>query len=75
MAPRVLLIGEMHGVTENPLLIRALMAEFRLSRLGLEWPDGLTPVITAFLATGTLAEHDWLWLGDGRAAAADARHP
>jgi hypothetical protein len=65
----LLLLGEMHGVTENPLLIRALMAEFRLSRLGLEWPDGLTPVITAFLATGTLAEHDWLWLGDGRITA------
>jgi hypothetical protein len=64
-----LLLGEMHGVTENPLLIRALMAEFGLSSLGLEWPDELTPVITAFLATGTLAGHDWLWLGDGRITA------
>jgi len=65
----LLLLGEMHGVTENPLLIGALMAELGLSSLGLEWPDGLTPVITAFLATGTLAEHDWLWLGDGRITA------
>jgi hypothetical protein len=65
----LLLLGEMHGVSENPLLIRALMAEFGLTSLGLEWPAGLTPVITAFLATGTLAAHDWLWLGDGRITA------
>lgn len=65
----LLLLGEVHGVSENPLLIRALMAEFGLTSLGLEWPAGLTDVITAFLATGTLADHDWLWLGDGRITA------
>ena len=43
----LLLLGEMHGVTENPLLIGALMADFGLSSLALEWPEGLTPVITA----------------------------
>ena len=65
----LLLLGEMHGVRGNPLLIRALMAEFGLTSLGLEWPAGLTGTITAFLATGTLADHGWLWLGDGRITA------
>jgi hypothetical protein len=58
-----LLLGEMHGVRENPLLIRALMQAFGLTSLALEWPDDLTPVIRAFLAGGPLADHPWLWGG------------
>lgn len=65
----LLLLGEMHGVRENPLLIQALMAEFGLTSLALEWPDQLTPVISAFLSTGTLTDHDFLWFGDGRVTA------
>jgi hypothetical protein len=45
-----LLLGEAHGVPENPLVIRALMRAFGLSGLALEWPEGLrawpTPVGT-----------------------------
>jgi hypothetical protein len=37
------LLGEMHGVRENPLLIRALMQAFGLTSLALEWPDDLAP--------------------------------
>jgi hypothetical protein len=62
----LLLLGEMHGVRENPLLIRALMQAFGLTSLALEWPDDLAPVIQAFLAGETLADHPWLWGGDGR---------
>ena len=65
----LLLLGEMHGVRENPLLIRALMQAFGLTSLALEWPDGLAPVIQAFLAGQTLADHPWLWGGDGRITA------
>ena len=39
----LLLLGEMHGVRENPLLIRALMQAFGLTSLALEWPDDLAP--------------------------------
>jgi hypothetical protein len=35
----LLLLGEVHGVRENPLLIRALMQVFGLTSLALEWPD------------------------------------
>ena len=52
-----LLLGEIHGVRENPLLIRALIKVFGLTSLALEWPEDLTPVIRAFLASGTLADH------------------
>jgi hypothetical protein len=62
----LLLLGEIHGVRENPLVIRTLMKAFGLISLSLEWPEDLTPVIRAFLATGTLADDPWLWGGDGR---------
>lgn len=65
----LLLLGEVHGVRENPLLARALMRVFGLTRLALEWPEGLVPVIEAFQATGTLADHWLLWAGDGRITA------
>jgi hypothetical protein len=65
----LLLLGEMHGVRENPLLIRALMQAFGLTSLALEWPDDLAPVIQAFLAGQMLADHRWLWGGDGRITA------
>jgi hypothetical protein len=65
----LLLLGEVHGVRENPLLIRALMRAFGLSSLALEWPEDLTPMIGAYLASGTLADHWLLWGGDGRITA------
>jgi hypothetical protein len=65
----LLLLGEIHGVRENPLLVRALMKAFGLTSLALEWPEELTPMIRAFLASGTLAGHPWLWGGDGRITA------
>src|SRR5262249_45809284 len=65
----LLLLGEVHGVRENPLLIRALMLEFDLMSLALEWFDGLSPTIADFLATGVLTDDDNLWSGDGRITA------
>ena len=65
----LLLLGEIHGVRENPLLIRALMNALGLTSLALEWPDDLAPVIGAFLAREPLADHPWLWGGDGRITA------
>jgi hypothetical protein len=59
----LLLLGEVHGVRENPLLVRALMQAFGLTSVALEWPDDLASVIGAFLATGTLADHALLWPG------------
>lgn len=65
----LLLLGEMHGVRENPLLARALMQAFGITRLALEWDEHLAPVLEAFVATGTLASHWLLWSGDGRITA------
>ena len=44
----LLLLGEVHGVRENPLLIRALMQALGLTSLALEWPGDLAPMIRAF---------------------------
>jgi hypothetical protein len=65
----LLLLGEVHGVRENPLLARALMRAFGLRRLALEWPEDLTLVIKGFQASGTLEDHWLLWAGDGRITA------
>jgi hypothetical protein len=65
----LLLLGEVHGVRENPLVIRALMLALGLDGLALEWPDELAPVIGAFAAGGALADHPALWMGDGRITA------
>jgi len=65
----LLLLGEVHGVRENPLVIDALMQAFGLTGLALEWPDELAPAIAAYLAGGDLADHPALWFGDGRITA------
>jgi erythromycin esterase-like protein len=65
----LLLLGEVHGVRENPLLIRALMQALGLTSLALEWPEDLAPMIRAFLAGQTLADHWFVWGGDGRITA------
>jgi hypothetical protein len=62
----LLLLGEVPGVRENPLLIRALMLAFGLTGLALEWPGDLAGAVDAFLAGGLLPDHPMLWLGDGR---------
>ena len=65
----LLLLGEVHGVRENPLVIRALMRSLGLDGLGLEWPADLAPVVGEFAAGGALADHPALWMGDGRITA------
>jgi hypothetical protein len=64
-----LLLGEVHGVWENPLIIAALLRSFGLASLALEWPAELAPVISAFLAGEALADDPQLWFGDGRITA------
>ena len=64
-----LLVGEVHGVRGNPLVVRALMQAFGLDGLALEWPEALTPMAGAFLRGGTLADHPLLEIGDGRITA------
>ena len=64
-----LLLGEVHGVRENPLIIAALLREFGLAGLALEWLGGLDPVVSAFLAGEGLADHPLLWADDGRSTA------
>ncbi len=65
----LLLLGEVHGVRENPLVIRALLRALGLDGLALEWDEELAPVVRAFLAGGALADHRLLWFGDGRITA------
>jgi hypothetical protein len=62
----LLLLGEVHGVRENPLVIRALMVALGVTGLALEWIDQLTPAVEGYLAGQPLADDMALWSGDGR---------
>ena len=64
-----LLLGEVHGVRENPLVIRSLMRALGLSGLALEWHADLAPATEEFAAGGRLPDHPLLWFGDGRITA------
>ena len=65
----LLLVGEVHGVRENALLIGALIDMFGITSLALEWHEDLASVVDAFVATGGLTDHELLWMGDGRITA------
>ncbi|HEX4093634.1 MAG TPA: hypothetical protein VHZ33_33370 [Trebonia sp.] len=62
----LLLLGEVHGVRQNPLLARALMVELNVTGLALEWPAGLATAVSGFFADGRVPDHPQLWGGDGR---------
>jgi hypothetical protein len=65
----LLLVGEVHGVRENPLLMGGLIDTLGITSLALEWPEELGRVVGAFAATGSLGDHELLWMGDGRITA------
>jgi hypothetical protein len=62
----LLLLGEVHGVRQNPLLVRALMVALDVTGLALEWPAGLATAVSGFFADGLVPDHPQLWGGDGR---------
>jgi hypothetical protein len=62
----LLLLGEVHGVRQNPLLARALMAALEVTGLALEWPAGLATAVSGYFADGRVPDHPQLWGGDGR---------
>jgi hypothetical protein len=65
----LVLVGELHGVHENPLVIHALLNTFGANGLALEWPAELAATVDRFVETGTLVDHPFLWGGDGRLTA------
>ncbi|MCK2213487.1 hypothetical protein MF672_006725 [Actinomadura sp. ATCC 31491] len=65
----LLLLGEVHGVRENPLIILGLMRLLGLTSLALEWPEDLGPHLDAYLAGEGGLDHPMWWLGDGRVTA------
>jgi hypothetical protein len=65
----LLLLGEVHGVRQNPLLARELMAALDVTGLALEWPTELAAAVSGFFADGRVPDHAQLWGGDGRITA------
>jgi hypothetical protein len=65
----LLLLGEVHGVLENPQIIFALMRRFGIGGLALEWPASVSNVVAAWRQGGPLPLDDQLWWGDGRVTA------
>lgn len=62
----LLLLGEVHGVRQNPLIARELMVALDVTGLALEWPAGLASATSGFFADGNVPDHPQLWTGDGR---------
>ncbi|MEV0384335.1 hypothetical protein [Nonomuraea sp. NPDC050643] len=65
----LLLLGELHGVKENPLVILGLMRHLGLTHLALEWLTDLQPQLEVYRADGTGLDDPLWWLGDGRVTA------
>jgi hypothetical protein len=62
----LLLLGEVHGVRQNPLIARELMVALDVTALALEWPAGLASAASGFFGNGYVPDHPQLWGGDGR---------
>ena len=65
----LVLLGEVHGVRQNPLLIFDLVQLLDINVLGLEWPSELEQTLAEYVRHGQLADHPLLWVGDGRVTA------
>jgi hypothetical protein len=65
----LLLLGEVHGVRQNPLIARELMLALDVTSLALEWPAGLAAAASGFFGNGSVPDHPQLWGGDGRITA------
>jgi hypothetical protein len=65
----LLLLGEVHGVAQNPQLLRALLETFGIGTVALEWHQELAGVVDAAVTGRPLPEHPFLWFGDGRVTA------
>ncbi|NUR92927.1 MAG: hypothetical protein HOY71_53400 [Nonomuraea sp.] len=68
-ASGLLLLGEVHGVLENPLVVLRLVRELGVGGLALEWPEELAPQLDAFLADGSGLGHPLWWSGAGNITA------
>lgn len=64
-----ILVGERHGVEQNPLVAHTLMRHLGLRVLGLEWSADLQPVVEGFLAGEALDAGALLDSADGRITA------
>lgn len=66
----LLLLGESHGVAENPRIIAALLHQLGVRSLALEWEEELRVVLDPFLSGAPLADDpERMWFGDGRLTA------
>lgn len=64
-----ILVGERHGVEQNPLVAYTFVRRFGLRVLCLEWSVDLQPAVDAFLAGRPLAVEPFTDSGDGRITA------
>ena len=72
----LVLLGEIHGVAQTPVLVEEMIAWFGLGGIVLEWHEDLWPWLERWIADGVLAEPSSgsavageVWGGDGRLTA------
>jgi len=65
----VLILGEMHGVQENPQIIYTLAQKFGIKNFALEWDKELKTMVDEYLTTGNLDYDKIAKSPDGRITA------
>ena len=72
----LVLLGEIHGVAQTPVLVEEMIAWFGLGGVALEWHHDLRPWLDRWVAHGVLSDPRWgsalageVWGGDGRLTA------
>ncbi len=66
---KLFLLGETHGVKENPKIIYTLFKKFGFKNLALEWDIKLSPEVQNFLQTGEIDFRTIIDSSDGRITA------
>ena len=69
VAGKVFVLGEIHGVRENPSIVYTLIKRFKFTRLGMEWDKGLGRVTQLFMDDGVLDFNSIKNSSDGRISA------
>jgi hypothetical protein len=66
---KLLALGEVHGVKENPSIIYTLIKKFGFRQLGLEWDKDIEKVVKLFQTDGVIDYNSIMNSSDGRITA------
>lgn len=66
---KVFILGETHGVKENPTIVYSLLRKFKFKQLGMEWDKGMSGVVESYRTESSLDYQSIINSCDGRITA------